>query len=209
MKFKKTDTAQSAEILANDHYVAVSYDCSGLSEKAKDGVIPAGTIVPSNDDKAVGVLLYDVDLEKNPNGAVVVHGFINKDKLPEAPGETVDIKQVVFLPFDVGALPKESGRVKVMPQENEPLSGEGAKKVSDMISPDTKILDDGSVEGTLYKVTDFRAFSSNADEQSGYFFPFALSDEGGSNMTIKKNGADVRKDIAYDKNIVLRALYCG
>lgn len=205
MKFKKTDIGQPVNILANDHYAAINYDCSELGEKAKDGVIPAGTFVPANDATAIGVLLNDVVLEENPNGAVVVHGFIDKSKLPEEPDEAVDIKQITFLPFDEGALPKETDKATVMPQDNEPIKGEGAKKVSEMISPDTKILDDGSVEGTLYKVDGFKAFNTNnAAEQSGHFFPFTLSGEPGSKMTFKKNGVESKKDIDYDKDIVFR-----
>ncbi len=207
MKFKKTDIGQPVNILANDHYVAINYDCSELSAKAKDGVIPAGTMIPANDATAIGVLLNDVVLEEDPNGAVVVHGFIDKSKLPEEPNEAVDIKQIVFLPFDIGALPKskETDKAAVMPQDNEPIKGEGSKKVSEMISPDTKILEDGSVEGTLYKVDGFKAFNtSNVAEQSGHFFPFTLSEEPGSKMTFKKNGSESKKDIDYDKDIVFR-----
>ena len=50
-----------------------------------NGVIPAGTIVPANDATAVGVLLGDVVKANNPNGTVVVHGFVKESKLPTAP----------------------------------------------------------------------------------------------------------------------------
>jgi hypothetical protein len=94
MKFT-SKTTQSKEILANDHYVAIAYDCSSLA--TDNGIVKAGTIVPANDATAIGVLLYDVMPAVNPNGAVVIHGFIKKNSLPVAPADTVAISQVTFI----------------------------------------------------------------------------------------------------------------
>lgn len=96
MKFKNTSIENTKEILANDHYVAIPYDCSSL-EPDSDGIVKAGTIVPANDATAIGVLLYDVKKDDNPNGAVVVHGFIVKSKLPTAPASTVNIPMIKFM----------------------------------------------------------------------------------------------------------------
>lgn len=85
MKFTTKTVVASKEILANDHYVALEYDCSALSSLATNDVIKAGTIIPSNDANAIGVLLYDVNLAENPNGAIVVHGFVNAAKLDTKP----------------------------------------------------------------------------------------------------------------------------
>ena len=87
MKFTETTFVNSKEILANDHYVAIPYDCSALSSLATDGVIKAGTIIPANDGTAKGVLLTDVKLAENPNGSIVIHGFIQSSKLPAVPAE--------------------------------------------------------------------------------------------------------------------------
>lgn len=87
MKFNRTKIAESKIILENDHYVAVAYDCSDV-EADENGIIKAGTILPANDGNAVGVLLNDVDKNDNPNGAVVVHGFIKKNRLPVEPDTT-------------------------------------------------------------------------------------------------------------------------
>lgn len=97
MKFKNTAISQGVNILANDHYVAIPYDCSDI--KATDGVIPAGTIIPANDNTAVGVLLNDVVLVENPNGTIVIHGFIKNSKLPTMPtaGATTALKSVNFV----------------------------------------------------------------------------------------------------------------
>lgn len=99
MKFTNKIVTRGVEILANDHYVATEYDCSAL--EATDGVVKAGTIVPANDATAIGVLLYDVTLAENPNGAVVVHGFVDKAKLPVQPAaEAISaLKGITFLPL--------------------------------------------------------------------------------------------------------------
>lgn len=99
MKFTERSVPQGKMILANDHYVAIPYDCSTLS--ATDGVVRAGTIVPANDATAIGVLLTDVVLAENPNGTIVIHGFIESTKLPVAPVEEAitALKGITFMPF--------------------------------------------------------------------------------------------------------------
>lgn len=97
MKYTTKTVIASVEFLANDHYVAKNYDCTNLSALAKDGIIKAGTIVPANDATAEGILLNDVNLNENPNGAIVIHGFVLKSKLPVAPAETVALGQVTFM----------------------------------------------------------------------------------------------------------------
>ena len=97
MKFTSKSVLQGKNILANDHYVAIPYDCTALTALATDGVIPEGTIIPANDATAKGVLLNPVVLAENPNGTIVIHGFIKKSKLPVAPNEAVAIPQVVFM----------------------------------------------------------------------------------------------------------------
>lgn len=96
MKFSNTAVNRTAEILYNDHYVAINFDCSAVSANEK-GVIPAGTIVPANDATAIGVLLHDVKKADNPNGTVVVHGFIKKAKLPASPAGTVALHMIKFM----------------------------------------------------------------------------------------------------------------
>lgn len=86
MEFKRTSIAADKLILANDHYVAIPYDCSDIT--ANDaGIIPAGTIIPANGATAIGVLLSDVKKAENPNGTIVIHGFITASKLPAAPAD--------------------------------------------------------------------------------------------------------------------------
>lgn len=95
MKFKNYSVSGTKEILYNDHYVAQPYDCSAIVAN-EEGIIPAGTIVPANDATAIGVLLHDVKKDDNPNGTIVIHGFIRKDKLPAVPAGTVNIPGVQF-----------------------------------------------------------------------------------------------------------------
>ena len=96
MKFTSNAVNRTAEILYNDHYVAVPFDCSGVAANDK-GIIPAGTIVPANDATAKGVLLHDVDKAANPNGTIVIHGFIKQAKLPAAPASTVKLPMIHFV----------------------------------------------------------------------------------------------------------------
>lgn len=97
MKFTQKNVPQGKNILANDHYVAIPYDCSALAALAVNGVIPEGTIIPANDATAKGVLLNPVVLAENPNGTIVIHGFIDRSKLPAEPAETVTLSQIIFM----------------------------------------------------------------------------------------------------------------
>lgn len=101
MKYANTAVAQTAEILANDHYIAVPYDCSAIDAGA-NGIVKAGTIVPANGATAKGVLLYDVKKAENPNGAIVVHGAVKLNKLPAVPASAAvtALKQIFFVGAD-------------------------------------------------------------------------------------------------------------
>ena len=96
MKYRTHAVTPKVEILHNDHYVAMPYDCSAIAANEK-GIIPAGTIVPANDATAIGVLLSDVVKDENPNGTVVIHGFIKKSKLPAQPASNVAIPMIKFM----------------------------------------------------------------------------------------------------------------
>lgn len=98
MKMKQTVyNGPAKQILAiPDHYVAIAYkhakattEVPGLAT-LQDGryIVKAGTIYPSNDAKAIGVVLNDYDVtDGDEMMAVVIHGFIQKSKLPVAPNE--------------------------------------------------------------------------------------------------------------------------
>lgn len=83
MIYSKTDVAGTVEILAADEFVAIPIKlvaASGVS------VMKAGTPITStgeadtDGEAAVGMLLYDVDVTRNPNGALLVQGVIDFTK---------------------------------------------------------------------------------------------------------------------------------
>ncbi len=97
MKFSKSSITQPLEILKNDHYVgvpitldftAVSADTNG-QKVVKAGTPIGASGVSDNTETAKGILLYDV-YEENPNGTIVIHGFIDTAKAQTHSGVTVD-----------------------------------------------------------------------------------------------------------------------
>lgn len=114
-KFVTKEYGNRTEILKfPDHYVAlaVSVDDTGVepNEQGKK-IVPAGTIVgggvlldpnakvsENNGAEAEGVLLNDVDVTYGPApGAMVIHGFIDLNKIPEEPDATVELPNIIFL----------------------------------------------------------------------------------------------------------------
>lgn len=119
-KFIQEDYGNIKEILKfPDHYVAlaVTVDDEGITPNAEGKkIVPAGTIlggkttpifeddtelaVAKNDADAEGVLFRDTDVTYGPAaGAMIIHGFIALDKLPEAPTELAlaELKQIHFI----------------------------------------------------------------------------------------------------------------
>jgi len=72
-----------------------------------------------------------------------------------------------------------------------------------MILENTKILEDGTVEGTLKKIENFTDFSSEVSEQNGYYLPIKLTISG-TKMTFKKNNVETKKNINFDQDIIFR-----
>lgn len=116
-KFITTTYGNRKEILKfPDHFVAlaITVNDAGVTTDA-DGkkIVPAGTImgggvladptalsVKSNDENAEGVLFNDVDVTYGPaSGALLIHGFPDLAKLPEAPTEEAiaALKQITFI----------------------------------------------------------------------------------------------------------------
>lgn len=79
------------------------------------------------------------------------------------------------------------------------------KNISELIADDIKVLENGSVVGTIHNITGFTDFSSKKTEQSGHYFPFRLT-QTGTKMTIKTNGvaASGKTNMAFDPEIILR-----
>ena len=106
MKFETEDYGSEKTILAfPDHYVAMPQyfeKDSALAVTVGDRkIIKGGTIYPSNDANAVGVVFQDLDVTNgDANGAVILHGFINVNKLPAAPttAAIAALNNITFLP---------------------------------------------------------------------------------------------------------------
>ena len=79
------------------------------------------------------------------------------------------------------------------------------KNVSEMVGDDLSVSKDGAVTGTFHHVTGYTDFSSVAEEQEGYYFPFKLT-QTGTLMTIKKNGVagEGKENMTFDPEIILR-----
>lgn len=58
--------------------------------------------------------------------------------------------------------------------QDHSLKSPSGKNGSDLISEDTKIDSSGAVTGTLKYVSEWKEFSSDPNEQKGYFFPVVL-----------------------------------
>ena len=83
MNFSTKSIAGDVEILASKDFQAIPLKVAHPS--GTPGVVKAGTPLTSagastTGSSAVGILLYDVDTSKNPNGAVVVQGIIDSSK---------------------------------------------------------------------------------------------------------------------------------
>ena len=77
------------------------------------------------------------------------------------------------------------------------------KQVSELVGDDLTVKADGSVTGTFHHVTGYTEFSSEPDEQEGYYFPFHLT-KTGTKMTFKKNGSPTKQGMTFDPDIIFR-----
>ena len=77
------------------------------------------------------------------------------------------------------------------------------KQVSELVGDDLTVKADGSVTGTFHHVTGYTEFSSEPDEQEGYYFPFHLT-KTGTKMTFKKNVSPTKQGITFDPDIIFR-----
>ncbi|TAN64781.1 hypothetical protein WS9_013385 [Paraclostridium sordellii 8483] len=101
-KIKVTQYSNSKEILKYDHFVSekVILTQANSTTVGTRKIVKAGTIIPSNNATAKGVVLYDVDVtDGDESGALVIHGFIDKSKLPAQPDSAAiaALKQITFI----------------------------------------------------------------------------------------------------------------
>ena len=81
--------ASRINILASSKFTNITTQVSDEGVVANElgrKLVPAGTILPANDDTAKGVLFSEVDVTQGPQpGALTVRGYIFKARLTEAP----------------------------------------------------------------------------------------------------------------------------
>lgn len=112
MKMKTVNYGAPAKQILSipDHYVAIGFK-HAKAESGSEGlavlegsryVVKAGTIYPSNDANAIGVVLNDYDVtDGDAMMAVVIHGFVKSAALPVAPAAAAigALNQITFLPI--------------------------------------------------------------------------------------------------------------
>ena len=90
MQFSETSVASTFTILASNDYQAIPIKVatpgSGTVVKAGTPLTAAGASTTASG--AIGILLYDVDTAKNPNGALLVDGIIDSTKAQAHSGVT-------------------------------------------------------------------------------------------------------------------------
>lgn len=101
-KITVTQYTNSKEILKYDHFVSqpIVLTQSNATISGTKKIVKAGTILPANDATAKGVVLYDVDVTNgDEKGALVIHGFIDKSKIPTQPEEAAitSLRQITFI----------------------------------------------------------------------------------------------------------------
>lgn len=122
MKYKTIAYDSAKHILAMpDHYVSIARKAAkataagGMVVKEGDRfIIKAGTIYPSNDNRAIGVVLQDYDVtESDVSMAIVLHGFIRKDRLLVSPSPAAlkSLRMIYFLKDDMTILQPEDASV--------------------------------------------------------------------------------------------------
>lgn len=105
VKMKNWGYDTPKQILATpDNYVAFAIKLEHNDELAVDvagrKIVKAGTIFPSNDAEAKGVILNDYDVtDGDKTAALVTFGFIEEGKLPQAPSPEAKgaLKMIQFI----------------------------------------------------------------------------------------------------------------
>ena len=81
-KVKEYDNGPN--FLKSAHFTA--FTTTVTQAMGTNGVVKAGTIIPANDSTAKGILVNDVYVDEGDQpGALIVEGYILKDRLPKVP----------------------------------------------------------------------------------------------------------------------------
>ena len=107
VEYKSQDYTTGKQILVfPDHYVSVAHtfnknDAAAVTTDDGRKVIKAGTIYPTNDASAKGIVFNDMDVTNgDATGALLIHGCVKTSALPAAPAEAAKsaLKLIEFLP---------------------------------------------------------------------------------------------------------------
>lgn len=106
VEYNSQDYTTGKQILVfPDHYVCVAHTFTkdDAAATAVDGrkIIKAGTVYPTNDASAKGIVFNDMDVTNGDvTGALLIHGFVKTAALPVAPAAAAKtaLKQIEFLP---------------------------------------------------------------------------------------------------------------
>lgn len=90
MKFTKSAAGGTVEILASKDFQAIPAKISGTDVVKAGMPVTADGAAAAAGTGAVGILLYDVNPEENPNCALVVSGIVDWAKCMEHSGATAN-----------------------------------------------------------------------------------------------------------------------
>lgn len=104
---KKIFAAQRDIRAVLEHFVSVNLKLkkTDVTEKLKEGILPAGTVVdeagkPAKGETAFGIVMNDIDFNDSTGtevASILVHGFVDKAKIQEYTGEKVADENVKAL----------------------------------------------------------------------------------------------------------------
>lgn len=126
IEYKSQDYTTGKQILVfPDHYVGVAKTFARNDSAAAtvDGrkIIKAGTIYPSNDANAIGVVFYDVDVtDGDQNGTLIVHGFIKTGAIPANPSSNAKaaLKGIQFFPLEAVTAALSAASISIAANED-------------------------------------------------------------------------------------------
>lgn len=135
MRFSSTDYGSEKQILMFPNpYVAAPQKFSQNSSLAvtENGrkIIKAGTIYPSNDASALGIVFNDLDVtEGDQNGAIIVFGFVKTSALPVAPTAAAKtaLNMIKFFPLSGTVVYSVTNTLSNVNISNEETSVEASK----------------------------------------------------------------------------------
>lgn len=112
VEFKHTDyTTAKGVLVFPDHYVSVAHtfkkdDAAAVTQDGRK-IVKAGTLYPSNDVSAIGIVWADYDVtDGDRTGALIIHGFVKTKALPVIPSSAAKgaLKMIQFLPLEAVTL---------------------------------------------------------------------------------------------------------